>query len=192
MSLDARAINRLAWFYVGFVLINFATLLWVFMSSYLTMYTDLPLPYFMLYAPGNMVTVTLVVLALTLGLYIYLGITLVLGGLGRGYIPIIFALTVIASIALLLTGLLTALIAPLIVALTLLIVNYGVLTSIAIHRASRYMWLAGALLIIVAIMLAIIDRPIADHVETTVQSLSILACAIEAWAIMGKQSKPAT
>ncbi len=190
MSLGARVLNRLVWFYVGFVLVNFAALLWIFMSSYLTVYAGLPLPYFMLYTPGNVAAADLVVLALVLVLYVYLGVVLVLSGLGRGYVPIMFALTVIAGAALLLANLLTALIIDLIIALALLIGNYGVLMSIAVHRASRYMWLVGALLIIATVTLAIIGKPISDYAETTAQSLSILACAIEAWVITGRQGKP--
>ncbi|WP_243675740.1 hypothetical protein [Vulcanisaeta distributa] len=84
MGIDAKTLDRLVWFYVGFVVVNFASLLWLFITSYLTIYTDIPLPYFMLYIPSNIAILALITLALILGLYTYLGIVLIRGGLERG------------------------------------------------------------------------------------------------------------
>ncbi|GAB6943743.1 hypothetical protein JCM14467A_05250 [Vulcanisaeta sp. JCM 14467] len=187
--MGARLLNRLAWFYVGFVLVNFASLLWLFISSYLTIYTDLPLPYFMLYIPNNIAIVALVTLALILGLYTYMGVTLVRGGFSRGYVPVFFTASVVVGLALLLIRQFIAAIVVLIIALALLIGNYAVLTSIATHRASMYMWLTSTLLIIAAAILAVIRSPLVNYVGATIQSLSILACAIEVWSIMGRQGQ---
>ncbi|WP_252900328.1 hypothetical protein [Vulcanisaeta sp. JCM 14467] len=82
-----------------------------------------------------------------------------------------------------------AAIVVLIIALALLIGNYAVLTSIATHRASMYMWLTSTLLIIAAAILAVIRSPLVNYVGATIQSLSILACAIEVWSIMGRQGQ---
>ncbi|ADY02211.1 hypothetical protein VMUT_2012 [Vulcanisaeta moutnovskia 768-28] len=189
MGVSTKMLGKLVWFYVGFVLVNFASLLWLFITSYLTIYTDIPLPYFMLYIPSNIAMLALITLALILGLYIYLGVVLIRSGLDRGYVPIAFVVFIVVGIALLLIKQFVASIAFLIIALALLVSNYGVLTSIATHRASRYMWLVGALLIIAAVILALINRSVVNYVGATIQSLSILACAIEVWSIMGRLGK---
>ncbi|MGC9153639.1 MAG: hypothetical protein ACP5GY_07915 [Vulcanisaeta sp.] len=187
--MNVKFLNRLVWFYAGFVIVNFASLLWLFISSYLTIYTDIPLPYFMLYIPSNIAMLALITLALILGLYVYLGVVLIRSGLDRGYVPIAFVVFIVVGIALLIIRQLVASIAFLVIALALLVGNYGVLTSIATHRASRYMWLVSALLIIAVVMLALINRSVVNYVGATIQSLSILACAIEVWSIMGRLGK---
>ncbi|WP_054841713.1 hypothetical protein [Vulcanisaeta distributa] len=190
MDVDTKMLNRLVWFYVGFVIVNFASLLWLFITSYLTIYTDIPLPYFMLYIPSNIAILALITLALILGLYTYLGIVLIRDGLERGgYVPAAFVAAIIIGIVLLFTKQFMASVIFLIIALALMVGVYAVLTSIATHRASRYMWLASALLIIVAVILAFVSRLVVNYVGATIQSLSILACAIEVWSIMGKPSK---
>ena len=189
MGLGARLLGRLVWFYVGFVVVNFVSLLWLFISSYLTVYTDLPLPYFMLYIPSNIAIVALVTLALILGLYTYMGVTLMRGGFSRGYVPVFFTASVVVGLALLLIRQFIAAVTVLIIALALMISNYAVLMSIATHRASMYMWLTSTLLIIAAVILAMIRSPFVSYVGATIQSLSILACAIEVWSIMGRQGQ---
>lgn len=189
MGVSTKMLGKLVWFYVGFVLVNFASLLWLFITSYLTIYTDIPLPYFMLYIPSNIAMLALITLALILGLYVYLGVVLIRSGLDRGYVPIAFVVFIVVGIALLLIKQFVASIAFLIIVLALLVGNYGVLTSIATHRASRYMWLVSALLIIAAVILALINRSVVNYVGATIQSLSILACAIEVWSIMGRLGK---
>ncbi len=189
MGLNAKVIDRLVWFYTGFVIVNFASLLWLFITSYLTIYTDIPLPYFMLYIPSNIAVLALITLALILGLYVYLGIVLIRGGLGRGYVPTIFAAAMVIGIILLFIGQFIASLISLIIALALMVGVYAVLTSVATHRASRYMWLVSTLLIIATVILALISRSVVNYVVATIQSLSILACAIEVWSIMGRQSQ---
>lgn len=191
MGIDAKTLDRLVWFYVGFVVVNFASLLWLFITSYLTIYTDIPLPYFMLYIPSNIAILALITLALILGLYTYLGIVLIRGGLERGgYVPTAFVAAIIIGIVLLFTRQFMASATFLIIALVLMVGVYAVLMSIATHRASRYMWLASALLIIVAVILAFVNRSVVNYVGgATIQSLSILACAIEVWSIMGRSSQ---
>ncbi len=125
-----------------------------------------------------------------LGLYTYLGIVLIRGGLERGgYVPAAFVAAIIIGIVLLFIRQFVASVIFLIIALSLMVGVYAVLMSIATHRASRYMWLASALLIIVAVILVFVSRSVINYVGATIQSLSILACAIEVWSIMGKPSK---
>ncbi|WP_052885778.1 hypothetical protein [Vulcanisaeta distributa] len=189
MGLNTKVLSRLAWFYTGFVIVNFASLLWLFITSYLTIYTDIPLPYFMLYIPSNIAVLALITLALILGLYVYLGVVLIRGGLERGYVPTAFAAAMVIGIVLLFIRQFIASLISLIIALALMVGVYAVLTSIATHRASRYMWLVSTLLIIVTVILALISRSVVNYVVATIQSLSILACAIEVWLIMGRQSQ---
>lgn len=187
--MGVRVLGGLVWFYVGFVFVNFATLLWLFISSYLTIYTDLPLPYFMLYIPSNIAIAALIAASAILALYVYLGIVLIRGGLNRGYVPVAFAASVIMGITLILVGQFMAALASLVIALALMIGSYAVLTSVATHRASRYMWLASTLLIVAALILTVISRALMNYVGAAIQSLSILACAIETWSIMARQGR---
>jgi uncharacterized membrane protein len=189
MGVSTKMLGRLVWFYVGFVVVNFASLLWLFITSYLTIYTDIPLPYFMLYIPSNIAVLALITLALILGLYTYLGITLVRNGLERGYVPIAFTAAMIIGLALLLIRQFIASVISLIIALALMIGIYAVLTSIATHKASRYMWLVSTVLIIAVIVLILVNRSVINYVGATIQLLSILACAIEVWSIMGRPSQ---
>jgi hypothetical protein len=72
----------LFWFFVGFVFVGFASSLWLLLSSVLTV-MPIPLPYWFLYTPGNIVTAGAIVMALMLTLYAYLGVSLVINGLRR-------------------------------------------------------------------------------------------------------------
>ncbi|WP_069806870.1 hypothetical protein [Vulcanisaeta thermophila] len=189
MGLSTWALNRVAWFYVGFVMVNFASLLWLFISGYLTIYTGLPLPYFTLYTTGNVAITALVTMAIILSLYAYLGIVLIRSGLNRGYIPMVFVASIIVGTALILAGQFIAAVAVLIIALVSQIGSYAVLTSIATNKASMYMWLMGTLLMLAAVILAIINRLLVNYVDAVIQSLSILACTVEVWSIMGKRDQ---
>jgi hypothetical protein len=98
------AVRSLLWFYVGFVLVNFASSLWLLLSSVLTV-MPIPLPYWLLYTPGNVVTAGMIVVALMLALYTYLGVVLVLGKLHRGFVPITMVIAFTIGSALLLAKL---------------------------------------------------------------------------------------
>jgi len=96
-------VKSLFWFYVGFVFASFASSLWLLLSSVLTV-MPIPLPYWLLYTPGNTATAGIIVTALMLALYTYLGIALVLGKLLRGLVPIIMVTAFIIGLALLLAN----------------------------------------------------------------------------------------
>ncbi|ABW00973.1 hypothetical protein [Caldivirga maquilingensis] len=189
MGLSTWVLNRITWFYVGFVFVSFALLLWLFISGYLTIYTGLPLPYFMLYTTGNVAITALVTMIVILGLYVYLGIVLIRSGFSRGYVPIGFVASIIIGMVLILTGQFVAAVVFLIIALVLQIGSYAVLTSIATNKVSMYMWLIGALLILAAAILTMINRLLVNYIEAVIQSLSILACTVEVWSIMGKRDR---
>ncbi len=103
--------------------------------------------------------------------------------------PTAFAAAMVIGIVLLFIRQFIASLISLIIALALMVGVYAVLTSIATHRASRYMWLVSTLLIIAAVILALISKSVVNYVAATIQSLSILACAIEVWSIMGSKAK---
>jgi len=96
-------VRSLFWFYVGFVLVSFASSLWLLLSSVLTV-IPISLPYWLLYTPGNMVRAGVVVVALMLALYTYLGVVLVLGKLSRGFVPITMVIAFVIGFALLLAS----------------------------------------------------------------------------------------
>jgi len=97
-------VRSLFWFFVGFVFVSFASSLWLLLSSVLTV-MPIPLPYWLLYTPGNMVTAGVVVAALMLVLYTYLGVVLVLGKMNRGFVPITMVIAFVIGFALLLARL---------------------------------------------------------------------------------------
>ncbi|WP_243675739.1 hypothetical protein [Vulcanisaeta distributa] len=78
--------------------------------------------------------------------------------------PTAFVAAIIIGIVLLFTRQFMASATFLIIALVLMVGVYAVLMSIATHRASRYMWLASALLIIVAVILAFVNRSVVNYV----------------------------
>ncbi|KUO80408.1 MAG: hypothetical protein AT718_07105 [Vulcanisaeta sp. JCHS_4] len=94
-------VKSLFWFYAGFVLVSFASSLWLLLTSILTI-TPIPLPYWLLYTPGNIVAAGVVVAALMLALYTYLGVSLVINGLRRGFVSIIMVIAFVIGFALLL------------------------------------------------------------------------------------------
>jgi len=180
------AIKSLFWFFVGFVLVSFASSLWLFLSSVLTI-MPIPLPYWLLYTPGNMVRAGVVVAALMLALYTYLGVVLVLSKLSRGFVPIIMVIAFTIGSALLLAKLAIPALAVLVIAYVMLIGTYAVLISVATTRASKALW--GVATMILALIppiligggLAVIDY--AKYMAIIEQSAAIMASAVEAWKL---------
>ena len=180
------AVRSLLWFYVGFVLVSFASSLWLLLSSVLTV-MPIPLPYWFLYTPGNMVAAGIIVVALMLVLYTYLGVVLILNKMNRGFISMVMAFTLIIGIALLLAGLVTPALAVLAVAYVLLVGTYAVLISVATSRASKALW--GVATIILTLMppiligggLAVIDY--VKYMAIIEQATAIMASAVEAWRL---------
>jgi hypothetical protein len=147
----------------------------------------IPLPYWLLYTPGNVVTAGMIVVALMLVLYTYLGVVLVLGKLSRGFIPITMVIAFTIGSALLLARLVIPALAVLITAYVMLIGTYIVIISVATTRASKALW--GVATIILALMppilvgggLAVIDY--VKYMAITEQATAIMASAVEAWKL---------
>jgi hypothetical protein len=114
------AVRFLLWFYVGFVLVSFASSLWLLLSSVLTV-MPIPLPYWLLYTPGNIVTAGSLLWLLMLALYTYLGVVLVLSKMNRGFVPITMVIVFIIGIALLLVRQVIPALAILVIAYVMLI-----------------------------------------------------------------------
>jgi hypothetical protein len=180
------AVRSLLWFYVGFVLVNFASSLWLLLSSVLTV-MPIPLPYWLLYTPGNMVAAGAIVMALMLVLYTYLGASLVINGLRRGFIPMVMAFTLIIGIALPLVGQAIPALIMVIIAYVMLIGTYIVIISTATSRASKALWEAAAMVLaLIPPMLMIGGLIVIDYVRYMAiaeQATTIIASAIEAWKL---------
>ena len=179
-------VKSLFWFYVGFVFASFASSLWLLLSSVLTI-TPIPLPYWLLYTPGNIVTAGIIVASLMLALYTYLGIALVLSKLLRGLVPIIMVTAFTVGLALLLAKLAIPALAALITAYLMLIGTYAVLISIATTRASKALW-AMATIILTLIPPILIGGGLAvmnyiRYMAITEQTMAIMASAVEAWRL---------
>lgn len=178
--------KSLLWFYVGFVLVNFASSLWLLLSSVLTV-MPIPLPYWLLYTPGNMVRAGVVVIALMLALYAYLGVVLVLGKMNRGFVPITMVIAFVIGIALLLAKQTMPALAILVIAYVMLIGTYIVIISVATTRASKALW--GVATIILTLIpsiligggLAVIDY--VRYMAIIEQATAIIASAIETWKL---------
>ncbi|MFP3160700.1 MAG: hypothetical protein RXQ95_04610 [Vulcanisaeta sp.] len=179
-------VRSLFWFYADFVFVSFAFSLWSLLSSVLTVMPIL-LPYWLLYTPGNMVRAGVVVAALMLALYTYLGVVLVLSKMNRGFVPITMVIAFTIGFALLLAKLAIPALAVLAVAYVLLVGTYAVLISVAISRASKALW--GVATIILTLIppiligggLAVIDY--VKYMAITEQATAIIASAIEAWKL---------
>jgi len=179
-------VRSLFWFYVGFVLVSFASSLWLLLSSVLTV-TPISLPYWLLYTPGNMVRAGVVVVALMLALYTYLGVVLVLGKLSRGFVPITMVIAFVIGFALLLARLAIPALIMVIIAYVMLIGTYAVLISVATSRASKALW--GVATIILTLIppiligggLAVIDY--VKYMALIEQATAIIASAIETWKL---------
>jgi hypothetical protein len=179
-------VKSLFWFFVGFVFVNSVFSLWLFLTSILTI-TPIPLPYWLLYTPGNMVTAGMIVVALMLVLYTYLGVVLILNKMNRGFISMVMAFTLIIGIALLLAGLAIPALVILVIAYVMLIGTYAVLISVATTRASKALWGVATIIltlippILVGGGLAVIDY--VKYMAITEQAAAIIASAIEAWKL---------
>jgi len=180
-------VKSLFWFYFGFVFVGFASSLWSLLTSVLTV-MPIPLPYWLLYTPGNIATAGIIVtVASMLALYAYLGVALVLSKLLRGLVPIIMVIAFTIGLALLLAKLAIPALAALIIAYLMLIGTYSVLTSIATTRASKALW-ATATIILTLIPLILMAGGLAlmnyvKYMALVEQAMAIMASAIEAWRL---------
>jgi ABC-type multidrug transport system permease subunit len=180
------AIKSLFWFYVGFVLVSFASSLWLFLSSVLTV-MPIPLPYWLLYTLSNIVAAGVVVAALMLVLYTYLGVSLVINGLRRGFIPMVMVFAFVIGFALLLVRQAIPALIMIIIAYVMLIGTYIVIISVATSRASKALWEAAAMVLaLIPPMLMIGGLIVIDYVRymaITEQATTITASAVEAWRL---------
>jgi ABC-type multidrug transport system permease subunit len=178
--------KSLLWFFVGFVFVSFASSLWLLLSSVLTV-MPVPLPYWLLYTPGNIVAAGVVVAVLMLVLYTYLGVVLVLGKLHRGFVPITMVIAFTIGSALLLAKLAIPALAVLAVAYVLLVGTYIVIISTATSRASKALWgVATIILTLIPPILVGGGPAVIDYVKymaITEQATAIIASAIEAWKL---------
>ncbi|WP_156519837.1 hypothetical protein, partial [Caldivirga sp. MU80] len=147
----------------------------------------MPLPYWLLYTPGNIATAGIIVTVLMLALYTYLGVALVLSKLLRGLVPIIMVIAFTIGLALLLAKLAIPALAALIIAYLMLIGTYSVLTSIATTRASKALW-ATATIILTLIPPILIGGGLAvinyiKYMALVEQATAIMASAAEAWRL---------
>jgi hypothetical protein len=178
--------KSLFWFFVGFVFVSFASSLWLLLSSVLTV-MPIPLPYWLLYTPGNIVAAGVVVVVLMLVLYAYLGVALVINGLGRGFVSITMVIAFIIGFALLLARLAIPALAVLVIAYVMLIGTYAVLISVATSRASKALWGVATIIltltppILIGGGLAVIDY--VKYMAIIEQATAIIASAIEAWKL---------
>jgi len=178
--------KSLLWFYVGFVLVSFASSLWLLLSSVLTV-MPIPLPYWLLYTPGNIVVAGVVVVALMLALYTYLGVVLVLSKMNRGFVPIIMVIAFVIGFALLLARLAIPALIMVIIAYVMLIGTYAVLISVATSRASKALW--GVATIILTLMPPILiggGLAVMNYIKYMAlieQATAIIASAIETWKL---------
>jgi hypothetical protein len=147
----------------------------------------IPLPYWLLYTPGNIVTAGIIVAALMLALYTYLGIALVLNKMNRGFIPITMVTAFTIGIALLLVRQAIPALAALITAYLMLIGTYAVLISIATTRASKALWATATIIltlippILMAGRLAVMNY--IRYMALVEQAMAITASAVEAWRL---------
>jgi len=179
-------VRSLFWFFVGFVFVSFASSLWLLLSSVLTV-MPISLPYWLLYTPGNIVAAGVVVVALMLALYTYLGVSLVLSKMHRGFVPITMVIAFVIGSALLLTKLAIPALAVLVIAYVMLIGTYIVIISTATSRASKALWEAAAMVLaLIPPMLMIGGLIVIDYVRymaITEQATTIIASAVEAWKL---------
>jgi hypothetical protein len=179
-------VRSLFWFYAGFVFVSFASSLWLLLSSVLTV-MPIPLPYWLLYTPGNVVTAGVVVAALMLALYTYLGVVLVLGRMNRGFVPITMVTSFAIGFALLLARLAIPALVILVIAYVMLIGTYAVLISVATTRASKALWGVAAIIltlippILVGGGLAVMNY--IKYMALIEQATAIIASAIETWKL---------
>jgi len=126
-------------------------------------------------------------MALMLTLYAYLGVSLVINGLRRGFIPITMVIAFIIGSALLLARLAIPALAILVIAYVMLIGTYAVLISVATTRASKALW-AIATIILTLIPPILIGGGLAvmnyiKYMAIIEQATAIIASAIETWKL---------
>jgi hypothetical protein len=179
-------VKSLFWFFVGFVFVSFASSLWLFLTSILTI-TPIPLPYWFLYTPGNIVVAGVVVAASMLALYTYLGAVLVLGKLRRGFVPITMVIAFVIGIALLLAKQTMPALAILVIAYVMLIGTYIVITSVATTRASKALWGVATMILALIPPILIGGGPAVmnyiKYMALIEQATAIIASAIETWKL---------
>jgi hypothetical protein len=179
-------VKSLFWFFVGFVFVNSIFSLWLLLTSILTI-TPIPLPYWLLYTPGNIVVAGFVVIALMLALYAYLGVSLVLGKLSRGFVPITMVIAFVIGMALLLAGLAIPALAVLVIAYVMLIGTYIVIISTATTRASKALWGVATMVLALIPPILIGGGPAViyyvKYMAITEQAAAITASAIETWKL---------
>ena len=179
-------VRSLFWFYAGFVFVSFASSLWSLLSSVLTV-MPIPLPYWLLYTPSNIVVAGMIVVVLMLALYTYLGVVLVLGKLNRGFVPITMVIAFVIGSALLLVRLAIPALVILVMAYVMLIGTYAVLISVATTRASKALWGVAAIIltltppILIGGGLAVMNY--IKYMALIEQATAIIASAIETWKL---------
>jgi hypothetical protein len=179
-------VRSLFWFFVGFVFVNSVFSLWLFLSSVLTV-MPIPLPYWLLYTPSNIVVAGVVVIALMLVLYTYLGVVLVLSKMNRGFVPITMVFAFVIGFALLLVRQAIPALVILVIAYVMLIGTYAVLISVVISRASKALWGVATIIltltppILIGGGLAVIDY--VRYMAIIEQATAIIASAIETWKL---------
>jgi hypothetical protein len=147
----------------------------------------IPLPYWLLYTPSNIVAAGVVVVALMLALYTYLGVALVINGLRRGFVSITMVIAFVIGMALLLARQAILALVILVIAYVMLIGTYIVIISTATSKASKALW--GVATIILALMPPILvggGPAVIDYVKymaITEQATAIIASAVEAWKL---------
>ncbi|KUO90321.1 MAG: hypothetical protein AT713_05535 [Caldivirga sp. JCHS_4] len=165
---------------------GFASSLWSLLTSILTV-MPMPLPYWLLYTPGNIATAGIIVTVLMLALYTYLGVALVLGKLLRGLVPIIMVTAFTIGLALLLAKLAIPALVILVIAYVMLIGTYTVLISVTTSRASKALW--GVAAMVLALMPPILiggGLTVMNYIRymaITEQTMAITASAIETWRL---------
>ncbi|MFP3195999.1 MAG: hypothetical protein RXQ74_03945 [Caldivirga sp.] len=180
------AVRPLFWFFVCFVLVGFTSSLWSLLTSILTV-MPMPLPYWLLYTSGNIATAGIIVTALMLALYTYLGIALVLNKMNRGFIPITMVIAFTIGITLLLVRQAIPALAALITAYLMLIGTYAVLISVTTSRTSKALWGVAAMVlalmppILMAGGLAVMNY--VKYMALVEQATAIMASAVEAWRL---------
>jgi hypothetical protein len=147
----------------------------------------IPLPYWLLYTPGNVVTAGMIVVVLMLVLYAYLGVVLVLGKLSRGFVPIIMVIAFVIGFALLLARQAIPALAILVIAYVMLIGTYIVITSVTTSKASKALW-GVATMILTLIPPILVGGGLAvmnyiKYIAIIEQSAAIMASAVEAWKL---------
>ncbi len=174
-------LRNISWFYVAFVVVNFMVMLWYLISGYLTISTGLPLPYFMLYIPSNLMAAGIISYIMTLTLYAYLGIALIKSWFLRGMIPISFSAALVGELLSFLLGQYIIAEMFLIVIMITEIGTYITLASIAANKVSRILWSIDAVISIIMTIISNVMYAYVSYLSSISISLAILACTMDFW-----------